>query len=353
VKLVDSESQTDLEVSFDTSASQTEAPVRQTSRGTQWDIDSKSVGISCKIVPAVKEKCIQATVGVKNQGVSVNTETQSVSTQCDKGVKRVKKLDVGVSCIQSPSDTSRHVQTDVIKLVGVETNTESVRVTNVATEMLFDELKYDWGDIMDNELGDAGSRVECGADSNHTQTRRVGKAGLMDLLRNLGVQQTPMDQYGKNINSSLRNDQVRGVIKCGDVGDYLAVLDDLCIQISKMDKGYSAESYVKLYGDFWGLMCSDGESTVFSMMAPDSACYKDCINAVWLQLPKTLNRIRSRHSLGCPRGYGRHDGGYGDYGNPSGGRGHGYSRKYQSSGYGGYSSEYGGNLDRSWRTYKN
>jgi hypothetical protein len=211
-----------------------------------------------------------------------------------------------------------------------------VTARNVGTQMERDELNLDWGDIVDKKEDDSLSETLGGVEPGHSQNRPVGKSGLVYLLNSLDICQTGLGQYGDKVNDEIRNGRTKGVIDCGDDGNFWVILDDICILISKSDKGYEAEEYVKRYGDFVDLMCSENCSKEFSIVEVDSDCYKECDDAAWKEMPRTLQLIRSRHPPRKYRsGYGQLDSGY----DPGGGQGlYGYGR--HDSGYG-YSGTYG------------
>jgi hypothetical protein len=113
---------------------QTDPPALLVNSGTQYYLEKRSVGISCKISPVVKSKFVQATVGSKSVGVLASVITQHASTQSGNGEIQVSKCDVGVSCTQAPGSRGRHTQTDKLIRVGAWTNTEKTMVSSVATE---------------------------------------------------------------------------------------------------------------------------------------------------------------------------------------------------------------------------
>jgi hypothetical protein len=299
------------------------------------ETETKSVGVTCKITPRVQGKYTQATASVKNQEVSAVAETQSVASQCQKTVRKIIKHDIGILCKQSPGAISRHSQTDRINLVGAQTNTKHTVVKHVATET---EKEINWGGKMENYADVSDSNIGAGPELDYSQKRMVGKPGLLPILQNLEIQETAMDQFVENINNNHRNKRIKGVIKCGDDDEYWAIMDDLCFSISKTGTTYEANSYVKLYGEFVGLMCADDAKTEFSVV-PDSPCYKQCEEALW-NLPMVLAKIRSKHSCWTyGRGYSGGNDGYDGYGG--------------SGRYGGYSGDLGGGFGKRNCKYQN
>ena len=122
--------------------------------------------------------------------------------------------------------------------------------------------------------------------------------------------------------------------------EYWAVLDDVCISISKSDELYSVGRYVKVYGDYEGLMCSPEEDTEFTLVKPKSKWFKRCEDMVWEQIGHILDQIRSRHVCWKYEGrYGASSNRYGGYRNSGG--------DYE------YHGDYGGGLGRCDWKYKN
>jgi hypothetical protein len=66
-------------------STQTECNVQMSSCGTQYEnVETKSVGIECKLLPQVKSKYIQASVVMKNQCTGGQLSIKDSTTQVNK-----------------------------------------------------------------------------------------------------------------------------------------------------------------------------------------------------------------------------------------------------------------------------
>jgi hypothetical protein len=339
--------------------------VNMVTTGSQCESEKRSIGVICNIRPSVKTKHIQATTTSRTLGISAVVETQHSASQCQKyqkkvvkhdvgvwcnqspgavgrhtqtdkkisvGVKKkVAKHDVGVWCKQSPGAVGRHMQTDKNISVGAKTNTDTIITKNVGTET--ERMSTDWDDTaeMDAKLlselwEDYYSEDEEVEESSMPQKGRVGRHALAALLQNLEVDSSSLVQYPEKINNVRRNKKVKGLIQCkttntdGEVKEkdikYWAVMDDINLSVYQLEGIYHVGRYVKSYGDYEGLMCSNEEATEFTLVDPHSDCFWKCQDVVWSQLDPKLQQIRSRHVKWEP--YGGYQGGYsygGGYGN--------------------------------------
>jgi hypothetical protein len=333
-------SQTELPSTCETVGTQTDSDDKSfDSKGTQYKLETRSVGLTCKISPVKKSRYIQAVATTKNQGIGISVGTKDNGTQYDSKQNLVVKHDIGVWCGQSPGATARHVQTMATDLVSVKTNTAPVVVTNVGT--VTDIIHPDWGDIMEKESvlselssKDPDSSFEMGelvspsklqsmqVDLEPTQSQpmeKIGLVGLESILKNLDISSTVLDQYVECTKNVWRNNYLKCLIECKTTGEqqeredevrYWAIFDDHGIFLTKTDSGIDVVRYVKLYGDYLGMMCKGEEDSEFVKIDESNTIFKQCENVATLEIHSILGRIRNNQGGQTFRG--GHVGGYGE-----------------------------------------
>jgi hypothetical protein len=115
--------------STDTST-QTENIVKFSNCGSQCEvIETKNIGIRCKLVPPTKSKYIQATVVVKHQGSDSGVQTLDTSTQVDRHELTIPTAEKAVWVKQSPGALGRHTQTYKVGVRDQKINTKHI-ITN-------------------------------------------------------------------------------------------------------------------------------------------------------------------------------------------------------------------------------
>jgi hypothetical protein len=77
-------SQTELPSTCETVGTQTDRDDKSfDSKGTQYKLETRSVGLTCKISPVKKSRYIQAVPTTKNQGIGISVGTKDNETQYD------------------------------------------------------------------------------------------------------------------------------------------------------------------------------------------------------------------------------------------------------------------------------
>jgi hypothetical protein len=385
-KAVDSrnmETQTEeLESNKTSKGTQTEcATMMTTTSETQTELETeikkRSIGIGCNIVPQKKVKYVQATVGVVCQGSLATVATEDASTQRGRNERR-KYQNVGVWCNQSPGAMGRHTQTVGVSLRNITTNTERIRTKEIGTKT--EEVGSDvgnprdgpshieWGDTMDRLVksekmdsdtgllgwswkgSGASNREEyIASDSQNAahHTTGMGRSGLSNLLASLEICSSSMEQYSQNASKEKRNNKIKKLIQCTDVGEknlcgnsYWAILDDLSVQIYETNGTFEMGRYVKMYGDFVSLMSSNDDNSVeYKNVEKRDPLFNKCKNFIESGIKPIIQRIRSRESIWNSGGYG------GGYGGRSGGNASygGYRRDYRKD------YDYGSGDGNSWQ----
>ena len=365
---VDMETQTDCKVIQNADMScQTENLIAFTSSGSQCGIvETKNVGISCKLAPQTKVKHVQATIGVKHQGVNCVAQTTDCYSQVERHDLNVKTIDQGVWINQSPGDTGRHSQTEKVIFKDRKTNTEKILTTSRAIQANpvgtstrtevggRDHVNVKSHDNIPDSTNPKGiSKNATGVENQPRQkgeTTRVGLLGLMTLLNTLKAPCSTRDQFATNVHLNNRNKTVKGIIEqvCGKVIDYWAVFDDFCIMINKVGETLLIGNHVKMFGQYERDMFGTDDYKNNSLVNPSSDLYEKCQNLALLEMKHLLPSIRyeysgrySGHGYDLPNTDGNR--GYEEYGSR---RGYGCHSGYQyglggsQRGFGGYRGGY-------------
>jgi hypothetical protein len=134
--------------------------------GSQCEVEYRSVGISCKRLPVVRSRHVQAVASSESLGISAIPVTQDVSTQCQKYKKRISTQDVGVGCQLFPQSKGRHSQTEKTILMSVKTNSDPVMVKRVAAATAMGKEKTHRADVaeMKTDSSDNGTQVHDSGD---------------------------------------------------------------------------------------------------------------------------------------------------------------------------------------------
>ena len=206
------------------SSTQTDVSARSVnSIGTQYYLEKRSIGFTCKIIPPTKVKYIQATTKTYNQESNACVNTSESGTNPEITGISVNKKDIGIECIQSPGAVTRHIQTVNILLANASTNTTKTvqQSVGVGTEI---GVTPSWGDLEEDSfdsLGGSDVNMESsggGETLEQPQSRRVtpdldqpeahrsiGKPGLTKLLHNLDVSVARVGQHEEHIQNIWRN----------------------------------------------------------------------------------------------------------------------------------------------------
>jgi hypothetical protein len=353
-KIVDTReitTQTDSRVEHMAKGSQTAFVTPMVTVGTQCDVEKRSVGIKCNILPTHKSKFVQATAPVKSQGVGATVKIQASATQCVKIGDQILKKDAAIWCKQSPGSIGRHVQTMEKITVEVKTNTDPIVTHTVGMET--DMVTSEWSEIVVQEYGadvlskswkygttcdsdgpftDRSPSSHCGGQSDIPVCE--GKPGLSELLKTKGVLCSSVDQYPDFINNCQRNRKIKGIIQAiqqnrkGQAGEegkheYWVTLDDVMVSVTQIATDFVTGRYIKLYGEYESLMSRGEDLMEYIWVKNNSEVFKKCEAAVMEVVDSILSQIRSRHKpWEYGRGYNRdsrHESDYGGYRGDGGG----------------------------------
>jgi hypothetical protein len=292
------------------SYTQTENNVKVHSVGTQFEaVETRNVGIGCKLSPAVKSKHIQATTVMRNQSTSSAVVTNDCMTQVDKCVK-IKTTECGVWLQQSPGAVGRHSQTDRKVLIHKKTNTEGTMTNSIGTQV---ECESEDRNNISHAVVDLGGfdgmkdvvettspqKGEAGELSINPTPYWAGVGSLSFLLSILEVMVSSMEQFGTRICSEDRNKKAKGIIEIGRCGlqtDYWVVFEDIAMMVNRTGRQLTTSRYVKMYGQCLALMTDGKDSLRYHLIDPHSKFYQRCEQLAVRELHVLLPRVRLKHS---------------------------------------------------------
>jgi hypothetical protein len=117
-------------------STQTDNIIKVVSCGSQCEVvNTKSVGIKCKLLPEVKTKYVQATASKRNQGTSSVVVTQDSYSQVEKTDMKVLTTEHAVWVRQSPGAVGIHSQTEKKEFIDQIINTVHNSTNSVGTQM--------------------------------------------------------------------------------------------------------------------------------------------------------------------------------------------------------------------------
>jgi hypothetical protein len=183
--------QTEMVTEVKDSSAQTDVSARfVNSIGTQYYLEKRSIGLTCKIVPPTKAKYVQATTKTYNQESNACVNTKESGTNPEITGISVNKKDVGIECIQSPGALTRHVQTVNILSANASTNTAKTvqQSVGVGTEI---EVRPSCRDLV------AASFDTLGGSDVNTESSGVGETLEQPQSRRLTPDLDQPEVYGR------------------------------------------------------------------------------------------------------------------------------------------------------------